>query len=122
MAGEILYLGRGNTIDRLLKAENDAGVAVAQDLSAAGLNITKIDAIFKGDTDVTIESTSKDSGPITWSDAYDTGEIRINPDAADEVDLVDGFYSLVLVVYTNDNHDAEDGIVWSDFGVHVKTV
>ena len=121
--GETLYLGRGNTIDRLLKAENDAGVAVAQDLSESGLNVTKIEAVFRGDTDVTISSIDSVLGAITWAlPAYDTGEIRINPDADDEADLEAGFYSLVLIVYMNDDHDAEDGIVWDDFGVHVKSV
>ena len=124
--GEILYLGRGNTIDRQLKAENDAGVAVAQNLSNTGddpLNVTKIQAIFQGDTNVTISSIDAASGAITWKQAgYATGEIRINPEAADEEDVEEGFYSLAIVVYMDDEHDAEDGIVWDDFGVHVKTV
>ena len=118
--GEIHYLGRSNIINLQLKAEVE-GVATAQDLGAAGLDVTQIDAIFEA-LGVTIESTLKATGPITWDQAgYETGEIRIDLSVAQEADIVasDTPYTVIIVVYNADNLE---GIVWGNIGVVVKDV
>ena len=67
MTTEIVYLGHDNTIDLLLKADDEA-----QDLSLA----TRITATFN---DGTFIDSDDSSAPITWAEsAYDTGEIRID--------------------------------------------
>ena len=116
MATEVLYLGRDNTFDLLLKRENDAGVAVAIDLT----NVTQIDAVFKADTDVTVSSSGEASGPIRWSGGdFDTGEIRIEFNAVQETNLGEGLYSTEIITYDSNN---TDGIVWGSVDVQVRSV
>jgi len=115
MAQEVVYIGRDNTIDLLLKAENDAGVSVAQDLSG----ITQIIIIFN--EAVSISSVNNETGLITWAvDGYDTGEIRISLDEDAEANLVDGhLYSVSIVVFDAGN---TDGIVWGTIGIRAKDI
>jgi hypothetical protein len=95
MKSEIVYLGRDNSIDLLLKAD---GVAV--DLSAA----SKMTLAF-GTT--LIESENGGGEPIRWAQSgYKTGEIRLK--LGDE-SILPGNYRAPLIV-----HDpaSPDGIHW----------
>jgi hypothetical protein len=103
MTTEIVWLGHDNTIDLLLKANG-----IAQDLSA----VTKITATFGT---VTITSTDKAAGVITWDQAgYDTGEIRM--DLGGEAINARG-YIIHIVVYDPSN---TNGIVWGTVQAVVK--
>ena len=114
MATEVLYLGRDNTIDLLLKRENDAGVSEAVDLA----NVTQIDAIFRADTNVTVSSSGEASGPIRWNQVgYADGEIRIEFSSVQEADLSEGLYPVTIVTFDANN---TDGIIFGEIGVKVK--
>jgi hypothetical protein len=101
---EIVYLGRDNTIDLLLKADD-----VAVDLSS----VTKITASFGS---VLVSSTDSAAGAIKWSGAgFDTGEIRI--DVGAETIPVKTKYSVPIVVYDAVN---TNGVHWGEVPVQVK--
>ena len=103
MRPEYIYLGHDNTVDLLLKADNQDGLgSVAIDLE----NVTKITLSFG---DVLIESIDKANGVITWDQVgYAVGEIRI--DIGGEAIPADA-YRVSIVVY---DASATDGIVWED--------
>ena len=103
MVTEIVYLGHDNSIDLLLKADGSA-VTLS--------DVTKITATFG---DMTIESTDKASGPITWDqDGYDTGEIRFFLGGHD---IEPGIYGVPVVIY-NPTHDT--GLVWGLVSIHIQ--
>lgn len=104
MNTEVVYLGRDNTIDLLLKADD-----VAQDLSA----VTKITATFGS---VLITSEDSAAGSIKWSGAdFDTGEIRI--DVGAESITAKKKYSVPIIVYDAVN---TNGVYWGDVPIQVK--
>lgn len=99
---ELLYLGRDNTIDLVLKED---GTAV--DLNS----VTKITVTFGG---TTFTSTDPANGIITWAQAgYDTGEIRL--DLGDET-ITPEIYSACLTVYDISN---PAGVVWGNVLIEV---
>ena len=103
MQTEVLFLGRNNTIDLLLKADG-----VAQDLSS----VTKITATIGSDL---LTSTNATAGVIRWSgDGFDTGEIRIVSGAES---LAAGKYDVPIVVYDAAN---TSGIDWGIVPIEVK--
>jgi len=99
---EIIYLGRSNTIDLLLKAD---GVAV--DLT----DVTAISLTVNGDK---FESTNKAAGFITWDQVgYATGEIRI---ALGAQTITPGTFDAPLIVTDPTN---PTGLDWGDVSVRV---
>ena len=106
---EVIYLGRDNSVDLLLKADG-----VAEDLSTT----TQIDAIF--DTSITVESTNAATGPIKWNQAgYETGEIRIDLTDSDESDITVGQYTVKIITYTAEH---TDGLYWGEVNIRVREV
>ena len=104
MDTEILYLGRDNTIDLLLKADG-----TAQSLAS----VTKITATFGSKL---LTSTSAASGVIQWSgSSFATGEIRIAA-GAESIES-DRTYDVPIVVYDAAN---TNGIDWGVVPVEVK--
>jgi len=105
MTVDTIYLGHDNTVDLVLKVDN-----VAFDLS----DITSITATFG---DVTITSTDKVSGTITWDQpGYDTGEIRLDM-GGQAITASKKPYSVPIVTYDAIN---TTGIVWGEHRILVK--
>lgn len=95
MITEVVYLGRDNRNDLLLKAED-----VAQDLGA----VTRITAAFGEEL---VVSDNGGSDPIRWDQAgYDTGEIRCTF-GGETLEL--GKHQVPLVLYDPDN---PNGVQW----------
>jgi len=119
MTVDTIYLGHDNTVDLVLKVDN-----VAFDLSS----VTSITATFG---DVTITSTLKATGTITWDQAgYATGEIRIDmggpailvtdvPGSTETTSLTASKkpYDVPIVTYDAAN---TTGIVWGKHRILVK--
>jgi len=99
VATERIYVGRDNTIDRVLLSDK-----VAVDLS----NATKI-AISIGGT--TFESTNKATGVITWDQpGYSAGEIRIGiGNESGLVALAGSTYDAEITVFDASH---QNGISW----------
>lgn len=103
MNTEVVYLGHGNRIDLLLKAD---GVAVA-------LTSVTMMTLTVGTT--LIDSNNGAADPIQWAKVgYATGEIRIILGAQT---ILGGKYNAPLIVYDATN---EDGIVWGMIPILVK--
>lgn len=101
MDPEYIHLGHDNTVDLLLKADNQDGAgAVAVDLT----DVIKITLSFGA---VLIESTDKAAGLITWDQTgYAVGEIRI---AVGGESLPVGSMVVPLIVY---DASTLNGVVW----------
>jgi len=109
MSVEIVYLGRDNTIDLLLKADG-----VAQSLE----DVTKIDLILDDEDETTISDTDADAWPIKWapSETGTTGKIMLR--LGGESGLSAGNYTATLVLYDPTN---SNGVVWGTFPLRVES-
>jgi len=97
MTREIVYLGRDNSVDLLLKEDG-----VAYNLSG----FTDMTLVV-GSVEITSDNGSTSS--IRWSkDGYDTGEVRLY--IGNESSLVAGKFCCPLVVY--DESTYTNGLVW----------
>jgi hypothetical protein len=106
MAAEIVFIGNDNIFDRILKADG-----VAQDLS----NVTKIDLVINDNLTIT-NSTGTDF-PIKWLSLGTTGLVQFQ--IGMESGLINGYYDAQIVVY---DATYDDGLVWDDFELHIKTI
>jgi hypothetical protein len=87
---EIVYLGRSNTVDLLLQAEDDSGVMQPVDLSTA----TRMTLTFGN---ILVSSYNADGEAITWDKSgYDVGEMRIGISV---LQIIEGYYEAPLIVY-----------------------
>lgn len=105
---ERAYLGRDNSIDLLLKADD-----VAVDLSS----VTRM--VLVVDSTTIISSTNQAADPILWNQVgYETGECRL---FLKDQTLTTGRNTAQLVVYDPTN---TDGVVWGSVVllVHAETV
>lgn len=104
---ETLYLDHGNTIDLVLKSDDEA-----VDLST----VTGIRVMFD---QTSIYSNNGSQGPIKWqigsADAnWQTGEIRID---CSSHDINPARYKVPIIVYDPTN---TDGVVWDYLQIEVK--
>lgn len=103
---EKLYLGRDNTVDLILKADD-----VAVDLST----VTAIHAVFNS---VEIISTDASGGLIKWAGGgFDTGEVRL--DCANDASLIlqgGGTWDVAIVTIDPTN---TDGVDWGSVRIEV---
>ncbi len=109
---EYIYPGRDNTIDVILKAENDDGDLVAQELESVNkIRITIGDIVIEGET--------YNDWPIKWSvlESGPTGKVIMllgkNDPTPDP-----GLYDARVDVFSWDH---PDGIFWGTFPVTVET-
>lgn len=101
---EVVYLGRDNSIDLLLKADG-----VAQNLSS----ISSMKLIFIDGS--TITSTNLDDDPIRWiKSGYAEGEVRLFLGGET---LTAGKYNTELVLYDVDN---VNGVSWGDLKIIIR--
>lgn len=103
---EIVYNGRDNSIDLILKATNDAGQVVA--VSTAGF--TRIDFVVDGS--VVISEINGSSGKIVWDQSVTgvLGKVIVRLGQLTGADrLRVGTYDFDLIVYDAAN---TNGIVW----------
>lgn len=98
MTTEVVYLGRDNTVDLLLKADGSA-----QDLSG----VTRM-VLVVGDAEI-------DSDAFDW-DTGTTGKVVL---ALGDETISEGTYTAWLVVYDGSN---PDGIVWGSFTLKVMDI
>jgi hypothetical protein len=111
MLTEYVYLGRDNSIDLILKADD-----VVVNLSS----VTAMEIVIG---DVVISSDNGDADPIRWAKAgYDTGEVRLY--LGGEETIIAGDYtgtsnraSLIVIDAGNPN-----GIHWSDIPMKVIAI
>lgn len=97
MTREIVYLGRDNSVDLLLKED---GVAY---------NLSGFTAMTLLVGTVEIESSNGSTASIRWAkDGYDTGEVRLY--IGNVANLVAGKFCCPLVVY--DAATYTNGLVW----------
>lgn len=101
---EIVYDGRDNTIDLLLK--NDG---TAQDLSSVTKIVLKVGS-------VTITDEDDDAWPIKWAGLGTTGKIQMK--LGDQGLTVGNTYPATLITYDAIN---TNGIVWGSFDITVKS-
>ena len=101
--GEIVYLGRDNTIDLILSADG-----VVQSLTS----VSRIDLI---DVGCSFEITSEDyPGAFDWSTNPAAGVLILH---LSDIDIPVGYYTCKLVVYDPTN---TQGIVWGCINLLVK--
>lgn len=101
---EVVYLGRDNSIDLLLKTDGEV-----QSLSS----ITSMKLIFVNGS--TITSTNLDDDPIRWGKSgYIEGEVRL---FLGEEDLAAGKYNTELVLYDPSNLN---GVSWGDLKIIIR--
>ncbi len=106
MQTEIVWIGRDNSIDLILKADGTAIALAAATRITAGFGATLIDS-DNGDTD-----------PIRWAKVgYETGEIRLFLGAL-ETPLTAGVYKVPITVYEPAN---PHGIFWGHVDIRVLT-
>ncbi|MBW8001767.1 MAG: hypothetical protein FVQ80_07055 [Planctomycetes bacterium] len=102
---ELVWLGRDNTIDLLLKSDGSA-----YDLSSA----TTIAMVFSG---VTINSDAQPSWFDWTTSSLTTGQVNVSLGTAG-TSIPSGFvYDAKLIVYTSSN---TRGIIWGTVPVSVK--
>jgi hypothetical protein len=102
MTTEVVYLGRDNTVDLLLKADGSA-----QDLSG----VTRM-VLVVGETEI-----DSDLSPDAFDwDTGTTGKVVL---ALGDESLSEGTYTAWLVVYDASN---PDGIVWGSFTLKVMDI
>jgi len=100
MLTEIAYLGHDNTIDLLLKADEEA-----EDLSAVTRMTLELDS--------TIIDSEKSPDAFDW-DTDTTGKLIL---ALGGESLIAGMYRTTLTVYDLTN---EKGIVWGELNLDVR--
>ena len=106
MTTEIVYLGRDNRIDLLLKANG-----AAADLAS----VTRMDLVVGS---LTITSANEAGAPIRWArEGYGAGEVRMSLGQVDDLAASPNAYAGTLVVFDASN---QHGIVWGTVNVLVK--
>jgi hypothetical protein len=106
MTTEIVYLGRDNRIDLLLKAD---GAAV--DLAS----VTRMDLVVGA---VTVTSANASNDPIRWAqEDYATGEVRMSLGAVTGLAASANACAATLIVFDGSN---PRGIVWGTVNVLIK--
>jgi hypothetical protein len=106
MTTEIVYLGRDNRIDLLLKA-NGAAVDIA--------SVTRMDLVVGA---VTVTSANGSDDPIRWAQAgFTVGEVRMSLGAVAGLTPSVNACAATLVVFDANN---PRGIVWGTVNVLVK--
>jgi len=101
---EVVWLGRDNTVDLILKADGSA-----HDLSSA----TTIEVVFSG---VTLSSTTNSSWFDWTSEGLTTGEVNLKLGSAGS-SISPGTYDAELIVYDS---DYTNGIMWGEVPIIVK--
>lgn len=102
---EIVYDGKDNSIDILLKMDG-----VAQDLSSVTKVVLKVGS-------VTITDESPTAWPIKWSGLGVTGKVQMK--LGDQGITAGNVYPATLTTYDPVN---TNGIVWGTFDLNVKSV
>lgn len=108
MDTEVIYIGRDNTVDMILKSDGSA-----VDLS----DVYSIRAYFSG---TTVVSSDYANGPIKWQNGsltgWDLGEIRL--DVGSE-GITAGYHDVEIETYDISNIR---GLIWGSIPIEVKQV
>ncbi len=111
MEREIIYLGRSNSVDFILKSQS------ATSTSSSAADLSGIDRVTLTIGSCAITSSNVAGQMIRWAQAgYVTGEVRISLGTI--VTMATGFYDAPLVVY--DAGDTSLGLMWGKIPLRIK--